>query len=456
MTAGMLTRIWHIYQSVSRPQCVLPTAYCLLLLALLVGPMIGAVALTRPGEEWLPSEGAARVYAERALRTQRYSTERHAHFEASSVCDSAAFIGYQRELGSRLSDAWYDASQIMADAAMVRLGQRPRTCFLHKTVAFLDLVARPESQAGGFYPRADVDGRNPTTVDTYADDNALIGLAFLEARAISADPAWRAALLQRAASAAGYLIEGGLWDETFGGGFWWNSNRGQMWQGKPAQTTALAVQLFARLHEETGERRYAGWAWAGLTWLDSRLFDPASGLYRYGLRHWELSPPGGEELDPRLFSYDQGIMIEVHLLFDRSLNRGAGHLKRARSLAERMQATHWDPDRGGYRLVADKPNINTGYAAWVSQSLLALHAADPNPAWLRLAQANLDALDTHLWDPAEGGYFQMQSRCDNRDEPGCEHGASWTYDPTKLLYAQAWMQRAQALLALHLAAREAD
>lgn len=414
-----------------------------------------AATLARPDDDWLPAEGEARVFAERALRTQRYSTERHSHLEGSSDCDSAAFVGYRREPGSNLSDAWYDASQIMADAAMLRLGQRGRACFIHKTVAFLDFVARPEP-AGGFYPRADIDGLNPTTVDTYADDNAMLGLAFLEARATSADQRWRAALLGRAISAAGYLIEGGLWDETFGGGFWWNSNRGRMPDGKPAQTTALAVQLFARLYEETGEQRYANWAWAGLNWLDDRLFDPSSGLYRYNLRHRDLSEQSGEYLDPRLFSYDQGIMIEVLLVFHRSLDSDGGHLDRARALAGRLLARLWDSERGGYRLFTGEPSIYTGYAAWVSHSLLALRAADPNPLWLQMARANLEALEAHLLDPADSGYFQMEFRCERRDSHGCEQGQSWSHDSTKLLYSQAWMQRAQAALAARLIAEGAD
>jgi uncharacterized protein YyaL (SSP411 family) len=339
----------------------------------------------------------------------------------------------------------------MADAAMIRLGQTARQCELARTVAFLDLVARP-TESGGYYPRANVDGREVTTRDSYADDNALIGLALLEARDASADQEMRARLLRRAERAARFLTNAGLWDDTFGGGFWWNTNRGQMPEGKPAQTTAVAAQLFARLYIETGDPHYADWARASLRWLDDRLFDPASGLYRYGLRHWELSDQSGEWLDPRLFSYDQGIMIEVHLLFDQAIEPQAGHRQRARALAEQLQSRFWDDRRGGYRLDALEPAVFTPYSAWLTQSLLALEAVDPNPVWLDRARANVDALETSLRDPADDGYYHMHFHCRDVREAGCEDGESWSFDPTKYLFSQAWMQRAQALLAQRLAA----
>ena len=83
-----------------------------------------------------------------------------------------------------------------------------------------------------------------------------------------------------------------------------------------AQTRADA---FARLFEATGHPDYRSWAQASLSWLDARLLDPSTGLYRYGIRHWDMPGQGGEYVDPRLFSYDQGIMIEVHLAFHRSI-----------------------------------------------------------------------------------------------------------------------------------------
>lgn len=415
----------------------------------MIGSVLLAEGLASAGQEWAPPSEPAREYAQRALRSQRFTSERLTFPIGADLCGAGPHLGYRRVVGSELSDAWYDASQMLADAAMARLGQTSRTCALRKTVRFLGLVARP--RAAGYYPRADVDGANVTTRDTYSDDNALIGLALLEARESLTDQQSRGELLRGAASAASFLREESVWDDTFGGGIWWNTNRGQTAEGKPAQTTAMAAQLFVRLYQETGESRYAVWAQACLDWLDGQLLDPSTGLYRYNVRHWDLPGQTGQYVEPRLFSYDQGIMIEVHLLFEHSISPGVGHLPRARALAEALQRTFWDGERGGYHLEAGQPSVYTAYSAWVAQSLLALHVADRDPTWLRYARANLDALETHLRDPADGGYFPMQYRCQRLEEPGCEHGNAWSYDPRKLLFSQAWMQRANALLAARLA-----
>jgi uncharacterized protein YyaL (SSP411 family) len=418
------------------------------LLIALGGLLLGQLARA-DDTQWLPKDGAAREYAERALRTQRYVAGSLASPAGGRSCADAPFMGYSREAGSELSDAWYDASQIMADAAMIRLGQSSQSCMVAKTVFFLDLLVRPEPERG-YYPRANVDGTTVTTRDTFADDNALIGLAFLDARAASRDEVWRASLLERARNAATFLTEGGMWDETFGGGFWWNTARGAIGEGKPSQTTAIAVLLFARLYEETGDRRYAEWAQRGLKWLNEWLFDPVIGLYRYGIRHWDVEASTGKYLDTRLFGYDQGIMIEVYLAFERSIEPRAGHLERARFLAERSHDVFWEPARGSYRLESTQAETYTPYAAWLSQSLIALYDADPDPTWLRRARENLDAIEAHLLDPSDGGYYHMQFRCGGRTEPGCDGGVHWAVDRTKLLFSQSWMQRAQAQLAEQL------
>lgn len=427
-----------------RPAWLLP-----LLLALLVDSAIARADAPATGEDaWLPRAAAARVYALRALRTQRFSRAAFAPTGVIERCATLPFIAYRREPGSALSDAWYDASQLMADAALARLGQPADACIGARTVAFLDLLARPGE--GGYRPRADTSGENVTGPDLFADDNALIGLALLEARDASGDEAWRQALLERAERVARFLMTSGFWDDTFGGGFWWTSSRGLAAEGKPTQTTGLATLLFARLYAITGTPSYADWARRGLEWLDARLYDPARGLYRYTIRHRDLARQEGEEVDPRLFSYDQGILIETHLLFERALEPGGGHLARARALAERLQAAFWEPGRG-YRLVADRPDVFTVYAAWLTTSLLALYDADLDPRWLARARANLDALEASLFDPAAEGYDHFTYRCGHPEEPPCAPGVRWGRDPTKLLVSQAWMQRAQALLAARLA-----
>jgi hypothetical protein len=190
-----------------------------------------------------------------------------------------------------------------------------------------------------------------------------------------------------------------------------------------------------------------------LDWVEQRLYAPEVGLYSYGFRHDSVEKQTGEHLMDSFFSYDQGIMIELHLLFERAIEPGQGHLDSAQALARRTQDEFWVPDRGGYRIKTGEDEIVTAYSAWMTQSLLALHAADHNPIWLDFAQANLDALDEHALDPSDGGYYHKQHRCQS-DEPDCQGDVGWGLDRTKLLYSQAWMQRAQALLAARLAGRD--
>jgi uncharacterized protein YyaL (SSP411 family) len=419
------------------------------LLVVLLWPLIVADGALRTGEQWLPPSGGARYHAERALQTQRYTLDHLANLPRLERCGWVAWLGYERNDGSPLSDAWYNATQLMADAALARLGQRSHACVQRKAAAFLELVRAPVPP-GGFWPRADVDGRNLSSADLYADDNALIGLALLEARAASDDRTWRARLLDQARHAAALLTDSGLWDETFGGGFWWNSRRGRMGEGKPAQTTALAAQLFLRLYEATDDRAYAVWARRSLTWLDARLVDPTTGLYVFAVRHWDMPNQRGEHRDPRLFAYDQGIMIEVLVLYDRLVEPDAGHLDRARSLAAMLDPAFWDQQLGGYRIATDRPDISAGFGAWLTQSLLALQAADGDPFWLERAAANLEALDRHLRDPRDFSYANLYYPCLDRALEGCRQGQRWSYDPTRYLVSQAWMQRAHALMAAGL------
>jgi hypothetical protein len=80
-----------------------------------------------------------------------------------------------------------------------------------------------------------------------------------------------------------------------------------------------------------------------------------------------------------------------------------------------------------------------------------LYRQDSDPYWLERASANVDALNATLWDAGNGGYFQRHYICRDSKAVGCGSGARWVVDPEKTTVGQAWMQRAQALLASTLA-----
>jgi hypothetical protein len=395
----------------------------------------------------------ARYYLDAARRTRDFSLRQLAFPVGGTACESASALSYARAVGSKLSDQWYLAIQLQADASFIPLADFSVTCDMTKLVDFMVGLQRPDN---GFYPRADVDGRNTTTRDTYADDNAVIGLAFLEAREATTDVSQRDRLLVLARSAGDYLLDGGLWDATFGGGYWWNTNRGLMREGKPTQTNAAAVELFLRLFLATNDRRYLDQALSTLAWLDSTTYDARAGLYRLGVRHTNPSDQTGTLMEDRYFSYDQAIMIEVNLLLGKIQGQIPERLAQARALGQALHAAFWDPELGGYRLERDVGAVYTPYAAWVSQALLHLYDEDADPIWLAWARDNVDALNSRMLDTSDGGYYHMTYRCTSPDVPGCESGQAWNYDPTKLLFSQAWMQRAQALLAERLAHRVID
>jgi uncharacterized protein YyaL (SSP411 family) len=197
----------------------------------------------------------------------------------------------------------------------------------------------------------------------------------------------------------------------------------------------------------TGQPAYREWALKTLAWLDAKLYDRRAGLYRWSVHYADLDQREGEVVANRFFNYDQGILIEAHLLAYALLGEDPARLGRARSLGRATDKLFWDARLGGYDLEAGVPQVFPVYSAWLSQSFLALYASDRDPFWLARAGANLDALDRNAWDAAHGGYYQRYYLCRDPNPPGCADGVEQSADPEKLLVDQAWMQRTQALLA---------
>ena len=140
--------------------------------------------------------------------------------------------------------------------------------------------------------------------------------------------------------------------------------------------------------------------------------------------------------------------LEEHLLAHRLLGGDPRHLEQARTLGRRIEPVFWNQVLGGYDLEAGIPQVFTVYSAWLTQSLLLLYQHENDPAWLRRATANVDALNEAAWDAAHGGYYRRYYVCRDRLPPGCEDGAEQATATTeKHSVDQAWMQRVQALLA---------
>src|SRR5258707_15475130 len=119
-----------------------------------------------------------------ALRT--YTAARLAYYGGASDCATAPYVPYRRsDADPGVVDAWYVALQVSADADLVRLGLAEYRCTMDKALTYLERLWDP---GGGYAPRASPDGSNASSLEMFADDNALIGNAYLDAAAATPDP----------------------------------------------------------------------------------------------------------------------------------------------------------------------------------------------------------------------------------------------------------------------------
>lgn len=420
-------------------------ALAAVLAALVAGPFAPrALAETLP-----PPEEVARIYLSRARETQTFSQKQLMHLVGGPDCARATALTFRHssELPD-VSEHWYLASQIWADLALARTGDQASLCQALRGLAFLEWHWDADRPEGGYFARLSLGGDRVIVSDKYADDNALVGLVWADLTRMATTSHERQLALGRARATADWLMNGDVWDNVFGGGFWWNNRQGDTIEGKPAQTNALAAQFFLELYELSGDPKYREAAVKTLHWMGDRLWDERAGLYRWAIYYENLKERSGEVVARRFFNYDQGIMIEAHLLAERLLDGRGQHLARARMIAERLDTTFWDPRVGGYDLEAGVAQVFPTYSAWLTQSLLALYEVDRDVRWLERARGNVEALNDRAWDPAHGGYYNRYYVCRDEAAPGCKSGVAVSFDPAKHTAAQAWMQRAQALLSL--------
>ena len=417
--------------------------------------------------------GKPAAYLHQATVTQSATRERLRVLGDASTCSEARFVAYRRsDVEPDFADQWYVASQLWADATLllarrelpnptvqlVRMLVPTSTahaanveadCHLDKGFIFLDRLW--DHDDAGYHARSDVTGTKVERGVRYGDDNALAGLALLATMEASGEDVARVRYRHAAHREADFLIHSGLWDETFGGGFWWNTDRGTTDEGKPAQTNALAALFFARMYRVTGNELYRIWAVRTLLWLDTVLYDPERQLYRRSVRYANPAERTGPPIaDPRYFNYDQGLAIEAQLGVA-ALDGDAGRVDLARRVGLAVHNAFWERERGGYNLEAGVDQVYASYAAWTSLGHVALHRTDGAPYWLDFAQANAKALAANLGEPG-GDYVLRNYRCVDRIALGCESGEfNWVVDHTLDTAAQAWTQHLNVALGASLA-----
>jgi len=420
--------------------------------------MLIPAASAQPGGQ---DEAVARFEA--AATTEGATRARLGVLGDAFTCADARFVSFRRsDAEPQIVDQWYVASQVWADAALLRvaapempMGDSSKLtgwdsldtrCYVDKGFVFLDRLW--DYTRSGYFPMSDPVGANVATQLRFGDDNTVAGLALLETASSTTDPLLLQRYIHAAEREADFLTDPvtGLWDTRFGGGFWWETARGDTDEGKPAQTNALAALFFVRLYNATGISTYRDWALRTLLWLDTILYDPGRHLYRWSVGYQDLTNRTGAIIHQRYFNYDQGIAVEAQIEAAQ-LDGDQNRLSRSRDVGRAIQTAFWSNDRGGYNLESGIDQVYASYAAWTSLGHLAMYRLDGSSEWLALARQNLNSLQTDLAEP-DGGYAFRSYRCLDRVAKGCETGqVQHVVDHTRDTSAQAWMQHLQASVA---------
>ena len=324
---------------------------------------------------------------------------------------------------SNESFEWYNVSQIYADAAMVAAGDASYLPYMNNTFRWMENMWDKADPNGGYFAACNLDGSGAGG-DRYVDDNGLTGMVFLEAYDITTG-ADKQAYLDKAKACGDWIINSGLWDNTYGGGFWWSTAK----TFKPTQANGVALQLFLRLYKITGQTVYRDWARQVDTWLNDKMYDATKRLYI-----WKIDGAGSGTKHTELFTYDNAVMVEANLLYSTILNDDS-YLTKAQALGSAMNSVLWNPLYKMYifNTSPTESRVNPAWCAWGSQGMIRLYEADKDKKWLTYAKGNIDGLNKACRDANTHGYYFF-ARPDATDRA-----------PELETVDQAWMQRVQAL-----------
>jgi uncharacterized protein YyaL (SSP411 family) len=318
---------------------------------------------------------------------------------------------------------WYNASQIYADAAFVQVGDSRYAAYMNNSYTWMSHMWNTGSSYGGYFSAANTDGSGAGG-DQYVDDNALTGVTYLDAYAVTTGTT-QANYLASAEAIANFLMNNGQWDTTYGGGFWWHTGTKDL---KPTQTNGLTMQLFLRLYQITGQSYYLAWANSVRTWLEGNMYDSTTGLYI-----WKIDGTGAGTKHTEKFTYDNAIMLEADLLYA-TIAAAPAYITKAQNLGIAMNTVLWNSTYHVYIFNTTDGRINPAWCVWGSQAMIKLYQADGNTAWLDYAQQNIDYMNSKMRNTTTFGYHSF-----------CNFDGSNLINDYEGV-DQAWMQRTQALL----------
>lgn len=317
---------------------------------------------------------------------------------------------------------WYNISQIYADAAMVQRGDANYLPYMNNAYSWMNNMWDVSNSIGGYFAQANISGSGAGG-DKFTDDNSLTGMAYLDAYDATTGTT-QINYLNSAKACANWLMNSGQWDNVYGGGFYWSTQK----ESKPTQSNGLALQLFLRLYQITGQTYYRDWAISVKNWLVNNMYDSATGLYI-----WKIDGAGAGTKHTEKFTYDNAIMVEAFLLYGQIMNDNS-FVAKAQNLGISMNTTLWNSTYHVYLFNTADGRINPAWCVWGSQAMIKLYQRDGNTAWLDYAQQNIDYINSKLRNTTNKGYYHFCNLDGSNIETRME-GVD-----------QAWMQRTQAML----------
>jgi len=210
------------------------------------------------------------------------------------------------------------------------------------------------------------------------------------------------ATLRLATATLDAILRGGLRDPR--GGFFreaWGDDWSQPVEEKTLADNALLLGALVRAHEATGEPSYGEAAQSLASWLRSDLKGPGGGF-----EHAVAQAASGEERDPRLFAYANGLALSGLSHSGVALGRKAD-LEAATAAADRVLAL-LGPSRSLARWAeggeAHGPAFLEDYA-FLAQGLLDLHEATGIVRWRDAARDLIDEAASRFSGPL-GGFYE--------------------------------------------------
>jgi predicted alpha-1,6-mannanase (GH76 family) len=228
-------------------------------------------------------------------------------------------------------------------------------------------------------------------INDFFDDNLWWALAWVAAGDLTPDEWYRERYRAAAQAIFAHCLSG--WDDTCGGGLWWNEKRDY----KNAITNELFLTLAALLAVRVpGQQEYRDWALREWEWLHGSGLIGPSGLVNDGLSA-ACANNGGTT-----WTYNQGVILGG-LTALHQITGDQGYLRQAEVIAD--AALRALTDARGILAEPSEPAGSVGdhpqFKGIFVRNLHELHGAADHPAYRAFLLANADSVWDNARNPAD-------------------------------------------------------